>query len=73
MNQDFRNIDQVYTALYFEIPKEIIFEFKKEEVEKALKQQPFMNLKNFYLMKINNEGERQWWIKQKTKWSNWKI
>ena len=51
INDDFRNIDEVYTALWFDIPKKILFEYKEKSLESAYKKEPFMNLKNFYFMK----------------------
>ena len=49
MNQDYWNIDEVYTALWFDIPKKILFEYKEKSLESAYKKEPFMNLKNFYM------------------------
>jgi len=57
MNQDYWNIDQVYTALWFDIPEDILFEWKEYSLDyytrevKKKKPDPFMNLKNFYFMK----------------------
>lgn len=52
MNDDYWNIDEVYTALWYDIPKKILFEYKEESLDHALRKETFMNLKNFYLMKI---------------------
>lgn len=49
MNDDYWNIDEVYTALWYDIPKKILFEYKEKSLESAYKKEPFMNLKNFYM------------------------
>lgn len=51
INQDYWNIDEVYTALWYDIPEKILFEYKEKSLESAYKKEPFMNLKNFYFMK----------------------
>lgn len=49
INDDYRNIDEIYTALWYDIPKKILFEYKEKSLESAYKKEPFMNLKNFYM------------------------
>lgn len=49
INDDYRNIDEIYTALWVDIPKKIVFEYKEKSLESAYKKEPFMNLKNFYM------------------------
>ena len=49
INDDYRNIDEIYTALRYDIPKKILFEYKEKSLESAYKKEPFMNLKNFYM------------------------
>lgn len=49
MNDDYWNIDEVYTALWFDIPEKILFEYKEKSLESSYKKEPFMNLKNFYM------------------------
>ena len=51
INDEYRNIDEIYTALWYDIPKKILFEYKEESFAYALKKETFMNLKNFYLLK----------------------
>ena len=51
INDEYRNIDEIYTALWYDIPKKILFEYKEKSLESAYKKEPFMNLKNFYFMK----------------------
>ena len=51
MNQGYWNIDEVYTALWYDIPKKILFKYYDERLDKALKHEVMPNLKNFYLMK----------------------
>lgn len=53
INDDYRNIDEIYTALRYNIPKEILFKYYEERLDKAIKKETFMNLKNFYFLK--------WW------------
>lgn len=55
INDEYRNIDEIYTALWYDIPKKIVFEYKEKSLESAYKKEPFMNLKNFYFMKKSNE------------------
>ena len=55
MNQDYWNIDEVYTALWYDIPKKILFKYLDERLDKALKHEVMPNLKNFYFMKKSNE------------------
>ena len=50
INTIHRNIDEIYTALWFDIPKEIVLKFKEEQTDKAIKKETFMNLKNFYFL-----------------------
>ena len=50
INDDYWNIDEVYTALWFDIPKKILFKYYDERLDKALKHEVMPNLKNFYLM-----------------------
>lgn len=49
INDEYRNIDEIYTALWYDIPKKILFEYKEKSLESAYKKEPFMNLKNFYM------------------------
>ena len=51
INDDYWNIDEIYTALWFDIPKKILFKYYDERLDKALKHEVMPNLKNFYLMK----------------------
>lgn len=51
INDDYWNIDEIYTALWYNIPKKILFEYKEQSVDHAIRKGTFMNLKNFYLMK----------------------
>lgn len=51
INDDYRNIDEIYTALWYDIPKKILFKYYDERLDKALKHEVMPNLKNFYLMK----------------------
>lgn len=51
MNDDYWNIDEVYTALWYDIPEKILFKYLDERLDKALKHEVMPNLKNFYLMK----------------------
>ena len=51
INDEYRNIDEIYTALWYDIPKKILFEYKEESFAYALRKETFINLKNFYLMK----------------------
>lgn len=51
INDDYRNIDEIYTALWYDIPKKILFEYKEESFAYALRKETFINLKNFYFMK----------------------
>ena len=46
VNDDFRNIDEIYTALRFDIPEKVLFDYKKASLNGEK-----INLKNFYLMK----------------------
>ena len=63
INQDYWNIDEVYTALWFDIPEDILHEWKEYSLDYYIREvkkknpDPFINLKNFYLMKKDN-GER---------------
>lgn len=48
INDDYWNIDEIYTALWYNIPEKIVFEYKEESVDHAIRKETFMNLKNFY-------------------------
>jgi len=50
INGDYRNIDEIYTALWYDIPKKILFKYYDERLDKAIKKETFMNLKNFYFL-----------------------
>ena len=56
INDDYWNIDEIYTALWYDMPKKIVFEYKDEAVDHALRKETFINLKNFYFIK---KGECQ--------------
>ena len=60
INDDYRNIDEIYTALWYDIPEKILFEYKDESVDHAIRKETFMNLKNFYLMKKGEDDKRNW-------------
>lgn len=50
MNDDYWNIDQVYTALRFDMPGEVIHKYKEYEL-KVKEGETCMNLRSFYFMK----------------------
>lgn len=49
VNEWYRNIDEIYTALRYDIPKKILFKYYEERLDKAIKHEVMPNLKNFYL------------------------
>ena len=49
VNDDYWNIDEIYTALWYNIPEKILFKYLDERLDKALKHEVMPNLKNFYL------------------------
>lgn len=51
VNDDYRNIDEIYTALWYNIPEKILFKYLDERLDKALRHETMPNLKNFYFMK----------------------
>ena len=46
INDEYRNIDEIYTALWFDIPKKVLFDYYEARLNGEK-----INLKNFYLMK----------------------
>lgn len=50
VNDEYRNIDEIYTAMWYDIPKKILFQYYEERFEKAIKKEVMPNLKSFYLM-----------------------
>lgn len=60
INDDYWNIDEIYTALRYDIPKEILFKYYDERLDKALKHETMPNLKNFYLMKKGEDVKWKW-------------
>lgn len=48
INDDYWNVDEIYTALWYNIPKKILFKYLDERLDKALKSEPMMNLKNYF-------------------------
>lgn len=58
INDDYWNIDEIYTALRYKISKKILFKYLDERLDKALKHEVMPNLKNFYFMK---KGEDDKW------------
>lgn len=61
INDDYWNIDEIYTALWYDIPEKILFKYLDERLDKALKHETMPNLKNFYLMGINERDKRTLW------------
>lgn len=49
INDDHRNISDIYTALRYNIPRETLFEWMEKTVENILTHKPITNLNNFYL------------------------
>lgn len=60
VNDDYRNIDEIYTALWYNIPEKILFKYLDERLDKALRHEVMPNLKNFYLMKKGEDDKRNW-------------
>ena len=60
INDDYRNIDEIYTALWYNIPEKILFKYLDERLDKALRHETFMNLKNFYFMNKGEDDKRKW-------------
>ena len=48
INDEYRNIDEIYTALWYDIPKKILFKYYDERFEKSLKHETMPNLKNYF-------------------------
>ena len=48
INDDYLNIDEIYTALWYDIPKKILFKYYDERLDKALKHEVMPNLKNYF-------------------------
>lgn len=48
MNDDYWNIDEVYAALWYNIPEKILFKYLDERLDKAFKSEPMINLKNYF-------------------------
>lgn len=48
INDDYRNIDEIYTALRYNIPKEILFKYYEERLDKATKHETMPNLENYF-------------------------
>ena len=72
INDEYWNIDQIYTALWFDVSKKILFEYKEQEFEKAVNKEDFMNLKTF--IQINQATKKSKPLDEKTKnillWKN---
>lgn len=60
INDEYRNIDEIYTALWYDIPKKILFKYYDERLDKALKHEVMSNLKNFYFMNKGEDDKRKW-------------
>ena len=60
INDDYRNIDEIYTALWYNIPEKILFKYLDERLDKALKHEVMPNLKNFYFMGKGEDDKRKW-------------
>lgn len=67
INDDYWNIDEIYTALWFDIPKKILFKYYDERLDKALKHETMPNLKNFYFMKKGEDAK--WKREDKEAWT----
>ena len=61
INDEYRNIDEIYTAMWYNIPEKILFKYLDERLDKALKHEVMPNLKNFYFMKINERDKKTLW------------
>jgi hypothetical protein len=65
INDEYWSIDQIYTALWFNVPKKTLFEYKEQEFEKAVNNEDFMNLKTF--IQINQAIKKSKPLDEKTK------
>lgn len=57
INDDYRNIDEIYTALWYNIPEKILFKYLDERLDKALKHETMPNLKNYFKLHTNQKDE----------------
>lgn len=53
VNDDYWNVDLAFTALRYNIPKDMLFEWFSMNLEAAMLEQTCINLKNFYFVKIH--------------------
>lgn len=57
VNDDYWNVDQAFTALWYDIPANMLFKWLSMSIEASLKDIPCISLKNFYLI---NRKENDW-------------
>lgn len=57
INDDYWNIDEIYTAMWYNIPEKILFKYLDERLDKALKHEVMPNLKNYFKLHTNQKDE----------------
>ena len=57
INDDYWNIDEIYTALRYNIPEKILFKYLDDRLDKALKHGTMPNLKNYFILYTDKKDD----------------
>lgn len=57
INDDYRNIDEIYTAMWYNIPEKILFKYLDERLDKALRHEVMPNLKNYFNLHTDQKDD----------------